>query len=72
MPWCATVPARSRNRLIVQAVEAYLRQLEEALIDAQFAEMEHDERYGELSLQLSREFERSDWEALRRSTVTAR
>ena len=57
--------ARSRNRLIAQAVEAYLKQLEEALIDAQFAEMEHDERYGELSLQLSREFERLDWEALR-------
>ncbi len=55
--------AKSRNRLIMQAVEAYLRQLEAARIDAQFAEMEHDERYRRLSLQMSREFERSDWEA---------
>jgi Arc/MetJ-type ribon-helix-helix transcriptional regulator len=56
--------ARSRNRLIAQAVEAYLKQLEEAQIDAQFAEMEHDERYRKLSLEIAREFERSDWEAL--------
>ncbi len=56
--------ARSRNRLIAQAVEAYLRQLEAARIDAQFAQMEHDERYRRLSLQLTEEFEPSDWEAL--------
>lgn len=56
--------ARSRNRLIVQAIEAYLKQLEEALIDAQFAEMEHDERYIAEQLRLAQEFERSDWEAL--------
>ena len=57
--------ARSRNRLIHQAVEAYLKQLEEASIDAQFAEMEHDERYCDLSLRTACEFERSDWEAFR-------
>ena len=57
--------ARSRNRLILQAVEMYLKQLEEAWIDGQFAEMEHDERYRDLSLKLACEFERSDWEALR-------
>lgn len=56
--------ARSRNRLIAQAVEAYLKHLEEAWIDAQFAEMEHDERYCDISLQITKEFERSDWEAL--------
>ena len=55
--------ARSRNRLIHQAVEAYLKQLEEASIDAQFAEMEHDQRYCDLSLKITGEFERSDWEA---------
>lgn len=55
---------RSRNRLIIQAVEAYLKRLEEARIDAQFAEMEHDERYRNLSFQIAQEFERSDWEAL--------
>jgi predicted transcriptional regulator len=53
--------ARSRNRLIAQALEMYLKQLEEAEIDAQFARMEHDERYRDLSLQLAKEFERSDW-----------
>lgn len=55
--------ARSRNRLITQAVEAYLKQLEEAWIEAQFAEMEHDERYRDHALQIAGEFERSDWEA---------
>ena len=58
---------RSRNRLIHQAVEVYLKQLEEASIDAQFAEMEHDQRYCDLSLKLAGEFERSDWEAFRLS-----
>lgn len=59
--------ARSRNRLIHQAVEAYLKQLEEASIDARFAEMEHDQRYCDLSLKLACEFERSDWEAFQLS-----
>lgn len=56
---------RSRNRLITQAVEAYLKQLEEAWIEAQFAEMERDERYRDHTLQIAGEFERSDWEAVR-------
>lgn len=56
--------SRSRNRLIIQALEAYLKELEEDLIDAQFAEMEHDERYHRLCLKITEEFERSDWEAL--------
>lgn len=43
----------------------YLKQLEEAWIDAQFAKMERYERYRDLSLRLAREFERSDWEAFR-------
>jgi len=64
--------ARSRNRLILQAVEVYLKQLEEALIDAQFAEMEHDERYRELSLEVAQRFERSDWEALQLGEGTER
>jgi metal-responsive CopG/Arc/MetJ family transcriptional regulator len=56
--------ARSRNQLIAQAIEVYLRQLQEAQIDAQFAEMADDKKYRELALQLNQEFERSDWEAL--------
>lgn len=64
--------AKSQNALIVQAVEEYLAQpfdrlrtpLERDWIDAQFAEMEHDEGYQALNRQIEREFSRSDWEAL--------
>lgn len=56
--------AKSQNALIVQAVEEYLAQVERDWIDAQFAEMEHDEGYQVLNSQIEREFARSDWEAL--------
>jgi metal-responsive CopG/Arc/MetJ family transcriptional regulator len=56
--------AQSRNRLIAHAVEAYLRQIAEARINAQFAQMANDEAYRTLALQLSREFEGADQEAL--------
>ncbi len=56
--------AKSQNALIVQAVEEYLDRFEEEWIDEQFAQMEHDERYQALNLQIAREFESSDWEAL--------
>jgi predicted transcriptional regulator len=56
--------ARSRNRLIVEALERFLKDLEEAQIDVQFAEMARDERYIEEQLRIAHEFERSDWEAL--------
>lgn len=59
--------ARSRNQLIAQALEAYLRELQESQIDAQFAEMAEDEKYRALALQVTQEFERSDWEALQLS-----
>ncbi len=57
--------ARSRNQLITQAIEACLHRLEEAEIDARFAAMAEDEAYQGLALQLTQEFERSDWEAFR-------
>ncbi|MDH4137694.1 MAG: CopG family transcriptional regulator [Anaerolineae bacterium] len=56
--------AKSQNALIVRAVEEYLAQLERDWIDAQFAEMEHDEGYQALNRQIEKEFSRSDWEAL--------
>jgi metal-responsive CopG/Arc/MetJ family transcriptional regulator len=56
--------ARSRNRLIVEALERFLKDLEEAQINVQFAEMARDERYIEEQLRIAHEFERSDWEAL--------
>jgi len=56
--------AKSQNALIVQAVEEYLAQLERDWIDAQFAEMKHDEGYQVLNRQIEGEFARSDWEAL--------
>ncbi len=62
--------AKSQNALIVQAVEEYLAQpfdrlrtpLEQDWIDAQFAEMEHDEGYQALNRQIEAEFARSDGE----------
>lgn len=57
--------ARSRNRLIIEAVDSYLRQLQEAWIDAQFAPMARDERYRNEQLQLDEEFTHSDWEAIK-------
>jgi Arc/MetJ-type ribon-helix-helix transcriptional regulator len=56
--------ARSQNALIVRAVEEYLAQLEQDWIDAQFAEIEHDEGYQALNRQIEEEFDRSGWEAL--------
>jgi len=56
--------ARSRNQLIAQAIDVYLHRLEEAEIDAQFKAMSDDEAYQKMTLQLTQELERSDWEAL--------
>jgi Arc/MetJ-type ribon-helix-helix transcriptional regulator len=64
--------AKSQNALIVQAVEEYLAQLERDWIDAQFAEMEHDEGYQALNRQIEEEFARSDWEALTTVAVQGR
>ena len=57
-------PVRSRNALIVEAVEEYLNRLEEAKIDDEFARMAEDEEYGRLSLRVAEEFAYSDWKAL--------
>ena len=56
--------ARSRNQLITQAIDVYLKSLEEAEIDAQFKAMSDDEAYQKMTLQLTQELARSDWEAL--------
>jgi len=56
--------ARSRNQLIARAVGTYLGQLKETMIDAQLARMASDRQYQTLALEVSREFERSDREAL--------
>ena len=56
--------ARSRNQLITQAIDVYLKSLEEADIDARFKAMSDDETYQKMTLQLTQELERSDWEAL--------
>jgi hypothetical protein len=63
--------APSQNRLIVQAVEAYLTQQEEAWIDAQFAEMAKDAAYQDLQRQIVAEFSISDWEALQTGEASA-
>ena len=56
--------ARSRNQLIVQAIDVYLHSLEEAEIDARFKAMADDEAYQRMTQQLTQELEHSDWEAL--------
>ena len=59
--------APNQNKLIVQAVESYLTQQEEAWIDTQFAEMAHDTDYQVLQRQIAAEFSISDWESLQSS-----
>lgn len=56
--------ARSRNSLIVTAIETYLDQLEREAIDAQFAAMATDEPHQRLMVSIAKEFAASDWEAL--------
>src|SRR5580693_9883036 len=55
--------AASFNEFVVQAIEEKVRRLTEAEIDAAFAQMAHDTNYQSSSIALSREFEKSDWEA---------
>ena len=55
---------RSRNALIIAALEYFLDHLERQAIDTQFAAMADDEDYRRLNLTLVEEFAASDWEAL--------
>ncbi len=55
--------AKSRNALIVQAVEKLLAELERDWIDAQFARMAEDETYQRLQMTMEHEFASADWEA---------
>jgi len=57
--------ARSRNALVARALEAYLHDIEEQRIDAEFALMADDPRYQEEMERISEGFARADWEALR-------
>ena len=57
--------ARSRNGLIVKALEEYLKRLEDSWIDAEFERMIYDEKYTELNLRVAEEFDGCDREALR-------
>ncbi len=54
---------KSQNAFIVRALERYLEELEEALIDEEFARMKSDEKYKALNIQMAEEFAQSDWEA---------
>lgn len=55
---------RSRNALIIAALEHFLDYLERQAIDAQFATMADDKDYHSLNLTLTEEFAASDWETL--------
>jgi len=54
---------KSQNAFIIQALEVYLEQLEEAWIDEEFTRIKGDEIYKAVNLQIAEEFSRSDWEA---------
>ena len=56
---------RSRNGLIVRAVEEYMKHLEDSWIDQAFARMADDREYQLLNLRVAEEFENSDSEAFR-------
>lgn len=55
----------SMNEFVVQAIEEKLQRLTEEEIDLSFAEMANDRDYQQASVKMAREFERSDWEALK-------
>ena len=57
--------ASSFNDFVIQAIEQKLLQLREAEIDAAFGHMAEDPDYQRHSAAMAREFEKSDWEALR-------
>ena len=59
-----TGAARSRNSVIVTALEKHLDQMEREAIDAQFAAMATDESHQRLMVSIAEEFAKSDWEAL--------
>jgi len=54
---------KSQNAFIIQALEVYLEQLEEAWIDEEFARMKNDKKHKAVNLQMVEEFAHSDWEA---------
>src|SRR5277367_3015693 len=59
--------ASSFNEFVVQAIEEKVKRLTEAEIDAAFGQMATDPEYQAEAKALAREFERSDWEALKLS-----
>jgi len=62
--------ASSFNDFVVQAIEQKLQQLTESKIDAAFALMADDPAYQRDAVALTRQFEKSDWEASRLSETT--
>ena len=55
----------SFNEFVLEAIEEKLHRLSEAEIDAAFAQMAEDRDHQEDSVKQAREFEKSDWEALK-------
>ena len=54
----------NRNSLIIIAMEQYIVELENKVIDTQILKMADDPAYLALNEQIATEFEESDWEAL--------
>jgi hypothetical protein len=57
--------ANSLNDLIVDSLRERLLRIQEARLDAKFAEMKNDRRYQEQAVRIATEFEHSDWDALK-------
>lgn len=63
--------AKNRNDFIVMALRRELKALEEADIDADFAEMADDEEYQAEADVLEKEFAQASWEAFQSAEAEA-
>ena len=62
----------SFNEFVVQAIQEKVRRLTEAEIDAAFAQMAQDPDYQRESVAMTKEFEKSDWEAFESTETVVR
>ena len=62
---------RSRNEFVARALRHELAALERAAIDADFANMAHDEESRREALTIAEEFKHADWEAFQLAEASA-
>jgi hypothetical protein len=66
------IEGASVNDVVVAALQRFVDEIREQMIDAQFAEMATDEKYQAQCRVLAGEFARADWESLPTEDNTAR